>query len=146
MSIKSSLAKVYAKIVVRKNQKWIENPIDAQNRTFRKLISTSENTIFGKDHDFQKIVTYKHFKENVPISTYEDLKPYIEQIINGESNVLWKGRPIYFAKTSGTTSGTKYIPISKESMPYHIKAAKHALLHYIYNTQNADFVKGKMIF
>jgi hypothetical protein len=82
----------------------------------------------------------------VPISTYEDLKPYIEQIINGKSNVLWKGRPIYFAKTSGTTSGTKYIPISKESMPYHIKAAKHALLHYIYNTQNADFVKGKMIF
>jgi hypothetical protein len=146
MSIKSSLAKVYAKIVVRKNQKWINKPIDAQNRIFKKLISTSKNTIFGKDHNFQKIVTYKDFKENVPISTYEDLKPYIEQIINGKSNVLWKGRPIYFAKTSGTTSGTKYIPISKESMPYHIKAAKHALLHYIYNTQNADFVKGKMIF
>ncbi len=146
MSLKSALAKLYAKRVVKKNQQWIDNPIDAQNKWLRKLISNSENTAFGKDHQFERIATYEHFKQQVPIVTYEDLKPYIKRIIQGESNILWKGRPIYFAKTSGTTSGTKYIPISKESMPYHVKAAKHALLHYIYNTQNADFVNGKMIF
>ena len=146
MSLKTKLSKIYASFVVRNNRKWIQQPIVAQQKMFRYLISQSEHTVFGQDHGFERITTYDDFKNAVPVRTYEDIKPYIERIINGEYNVLWKGRPIYFAKTSGTTSGTKYIPITKESMPYHIKAAKHALLHYIYETGKADFVDGKMIF
>jgi hypothetical protein len=146
MGLKAKLAKPYAAYVVKKNQTWIENPIKAQQKIFRQLISQAEHTKFGKEHAFKNITNYEDFKQRVPIRTYEDLKPYIDQIINGEYNVLWKGRPLYFAKTSGTTSGTKYIPISKESMPYHIIGAKHALLHYIYETGKSDFVNGKMIF
>jgi hypothetical protein len=66
--------------------------------------------------------------------------------VEGEENVLWPGKPLYFAKTSGTTSGAKYIPLTKESMPYHIKAARNAILEYIHETGNAEFVDGKMIF
>jgi hypothetical protein len=86
------------------------------------------------------------FAKHVPIRDYEGLKPYVDKVVKGESNVLWKGKPLYFAKTSGTTSGAKYIPLTKESMPYHIEAARNAILHYIYETGNADFVDGKMIF
>jgi len=146
MTFKSLLGKIYAKHVVRKNQNWINNPVQTQERILRKLISAAENTAFGKDHHFEKITGYEALKKYVPIRNYEGFRPYIERIINGEYNILWKGRPLYFAKTSGTTSGTKYIPISKESMPYHVKAAKHALLHYIYDTGNAAFLNGKMIF
>ncbi len=146
MGLKSILAKVYASRVVKKNQAWINEPVKAQQKVFRQLISRAEQTAFGKDHHFTKITGYDDYKKQVPIRQYEALKPYIDRIINGEYNVLWPGRPLYFAKTSGTTSGTKYIPISKASMPYHIIAAKHALLHYIYETGKAGFVNGKMIF
>ena len=146
MGIKSKLAKIYAGYIVKKNKLWINNPHKAQQETFRYLISNAEHTAFGKDHHFNQITNYDDFKNKVPIRSYEDIKHYIDRIINGEYNVLWKGRPMYFAKTSGTTSGTKYIPINKASMPYHVMAAKHALLHYIYETGKADFVDGKMIF
>ena len=146
MTLKSSLAKIYARTVIKRNRKWIEQPIKAQENTFRYLLSKAENTKFGKEHNFKKISSYDDFKQNVPLQDYESFRPYIEEIINGAYNVLWPGRPLYFAKTSGTTSGAKYIPISKASMPYHIIGAKHALLHYIYETGNADFVNGKMIF
>jgi hypothetical protein len=146
MGIKSKLAKIYANYVVRKNQKWINNQIGSQQKILRQLINQAENTQFGKDHNFSQITSYEDFKKAVPIRDYEGLKHYIEKIIEGNYNVLWKGRPIYFAKTSGTTSGTKYIPITKESMPYHIIGAKHALLHYIYETGKSDFVDRKMIF
>ena len=76
----------------------------------------------------------------------ETLKIYVDKVVQGEENVLWKGKPLYFAKTSGTTSGAKYIPLTKESMPFHIEAARNAILHYIHETGNADFVNGKMIF
>ncbi len=146
MGLKSVLAKLYARQVVKKNQKWIQNPLAAQQTTFKQLVSQAAHTQFGKDHNFNHITDYHTFKKNVPLRNYEQFKPYIDRIMNGEYNVLWKGRPLYFAKTSGTTSGVKYIPISKESMPYHITGAKHALLHYIYETGRADFVEGKMIF
>ena len=146
MGIKSKLARIYAAYTVKKNKKWIDHPIESQQKTFRHLISQAEHTAFGKAHQFKQIVSYNDFKAQVPIRNYEALKPYIERIINGEYNILWKGRPLYFAKTSGTTSGAKYIPITKDAMPYHIKGAKHALLHYIYETGQSDFVNGKMIF
>jgi hypothetical protein len=98
------------------------------------------------DHHFDQIQTPADFAQQVPVRDYEELKPYVERVVKGGENVLWKGKPLYFAKTSGTTSGAKYIPLTKESMPYHIEAARNAILHYIHETGNADFVDGKMIF
>ena len=90
------------------------------------LVHKAKKTKFGIDHSFSNIKNYSDFKKHVPIRDYEDFKGYIQQIINGEEDVLWPNTPLYFCKTSGTTSGEKYIPISKESMPYHIRAARDA--------------------
>ncbi len=144
--IKSFFAKIYAKQVSKKVYKWVDKPIQTQEKVFKSLISDAQNTVFGKDHEFATIKSYDDFKKLVPVRDYELLKPYVERVKEGKKDILWPGKPIYFAKTSGTTSGAKYIPITKESMPYHISAAKEALLLYIAETGNADFVDGKMIF
>ncbi|WP_306568644.1 GH3 auxin-responsive promoter family protein [Flavobacterium lindanitolerans] len=146
MSIKAFFAKKFAKKIYDKTQKWVRNPVETQERVFKNLIQQAKDTQFGKDHNFSGILSYSDFAKNVPIRDYEGLKTYIEKVKKGEENVLWKGKPIYFAKTSGTTSGAKYIPLTKESMPFHIQAARNAILHYIHETGNASFVSGKMIF
>ncbi|MBV7441794.1 GH3 auxin-responsive promoter family protein [Weeksellaceae bacterium TAE3-ERU29] len=143
---KSFISKVLANYTTVKENKWKVNPKDSQQKLFYQLIEKAKNTSFGKSHNFSAIKSIKDFQANVPLQDYETLKPYIERIKQGEKNVLWQGKPLYFAKTSGTTSGTKYIPITKESMPFHIEATKNALLHYIKNKGNANFVTGKMIF
>lgn len=132
--------------MARKVYKWASQPLEAQERVFKNLISTAGHTVFGKDHHFDEIENYEDFKKHVPVRDYEGLKDYIYMIRQGKRDVLWEGKPIYFAKTSGTTSGAKYIPITKESMPYQISAAKEALLLYIAETGNSHFVDGKMIF
>ncbi len=146
MSLKSFLAKKFAKSIYRKTQIWANNPIQTQQNVFNKLIRQAKNTQFGIDHHFDSIKTFDDFSKNIPIRDYEDLKIYVDKVVQGEENVLWKGKPLYFAKTSGTTSGAKYIPLTKESMPFHIEAARNAILHYIHETGNSDFVNGKMIF
>jgi hypothetical protein len=146
MGLKAALSKPFAAIVNRRLNKLRKNAVELQQKTFEYLISRAKNTSFGKDHQFGQIKSYLNFKENVPVADYEDLRTYIDRITLGEENVLWPGKPTYLAKTSGTTSGVKYIPITKESMPEHIKAARNALLSYIHETGNADFVDGKMIF
>ncbi|MFT7395593.1 MAG: hypothetical protein ACI96G_000323 [Flavobacterium sp.] len=146
MSIKSIAAKLFAQKVYTKTKAWSTNPIASQKAVFAELIKAAKRTEFGMDHHFDQIKTFEDFAEQVPIRDYEDLKSYIEKVVNGEENILWKGKPLYFAKTSGTTSGAKYIPLSKESMPYHIEAARNAILLYIHETGKADFVDGKMIF
>ena len=146
MSLKSVSAKIFSKIVALRIQKWAKNPVETQQKVFEKLISEAKNTAFGKDHDFKNITSFEDFAAKVPIRDYEALKPYVERVVSGEENVLWPGKPLYFAKTSGTTSGAKYIPLTKESMPHHIEAARNAILCYINETGNADFVDGKMIF
>ena len=144
--LKSFVPKILSNRARKKIAFWSNHPIETQQKVLQNLIKNAQHTAFGKEHHFGEIVSYELFKKNVPIRSYEDLKPYIERIKQGESNVLWKGKPLYFAKTSGTTSGTKYIPISKESMPTHIESAKNALLCYLYQSKNASFVNGKMIF
>ncbi len=145
-SIKSALAKPYALLTRKSVLKWANNPIETQNAVFKNLMHEAKDTEFGKDHDFKNITSHSDFIARVPVRDYEDLKPYVERVVAGEKDILWKGKPIYFAKTSGTTSGAKYIPITKESMPTHIDAARNAILMYIAETGNADFVSGKMIF
>lgn len=146
ISLKSALAKPFAKRVYKKIQKWANNPIETQQKVFQNLITAAASTEFGKYHDFINIKSHDDFIKRVPIRDYEDLKPYVEQVVAGKENILWKGKPLYFAKTSGTTSGSKYIPITKESMPSHVEAARNAILMYIHETGNAKFVDGKMIF
>ena len=145
-SIKSVLAKPFALLTKRSVLKWANNPIETQNAVFKNLMEEAKDTQFGKDHDFVNIKSHSDFISRVPIRDYEDLKPYVERVVAGEPDILWKGKPLYFAKTSGTTSGAKYIPITKESMPTHIEAARNAILMYIADTGNVDFVNGKMIF
>jgi len=146
LSIKSALAKPFAKTIYNRIQKWAKNPIETQEKVFQDLISKATETKFGRDHDFISINSYQDFVKRVPVRDYEEIKSYIEKVVKGQENILWPNKPIYFAKTSGTTSGSKYIPITKESMPYHIEAARNAILLYIHETGNSKFVDGKMIF
>ena len=144
--MKQFAAKLFARYIVNKNKRWKNNPIAAQEETFKLLVEKARKTRFGQDHDFDQIDSYETFKEKVPVRDYEGHRPYVEKIIAGEKDVLWPGVPLYLSKTSGTTSGAKYIPISKESMPTHINAARDALLTYIHETGKADFLLGKQIF
>ncbi|MFD2908582.1 GH3 auxin-responsive promoter family protein [Flavobacterium ardleyense] len=146
MSIKTFAAKLFAKRIHTKTQKWVTNPVETQQKVFESLLLEASQTEFGKDHDFQNIKTFTDFAKKVPVRDYEGLKAYVDRVVGGEANVLWKGKPLYFAKTSGTTSGAKYIPLTAESMPFHIEAARNAILGYIHETGKADFVTGKMIF
>ncbi len=146
MSIKSFLSIYFARFIVQKNLAWKNNAVKAQENLLKNLLKTAKNTKFGFDHNFAEIKNYDDFKKNVPIRDYEDLSSYIENIKKGEANILWPGKPIYFCKTSGTTSGTKYIPITKESMPCHLNSARDAILSYIVETKNTSILNGKMIF
>jgi len=146
MSIKAFAGKIFARTIVAKTKAWSNKPLQTQEKVFKALIKTAAKTAFGKDHNFDAIDNYEDFKKAVPVRDYEGLRSYIERIRNGERDVLWKGQPLYFAKTSGTTSGAKYIPLTKESLGYQIQAARNALLHYMHNTGNSSFVDGKMIF
>jgi phenylacetate-coenzyme A ligase PaaK-like adenylate-forming protein len=146
MKIKSFLAKPFAGYIYKQIKKGMETAVEDQQSTFNQLIKTAAKTEFGKEHGFADIKTYEDFVKQVPIRDYEAFKVYIERIKEGKHNVLWKGQPIYFAKTSGTTSGVKYIPISKDSIPNHINTARNALLCYMAETGNTKFADGKLIF
>lgn len=146
MKIKSLLAKPYAIYINKQIKRSMLTAAADQEKTFQSLIKTAVNTEFGKEHDFAKINSHADFVKQVPIRDYEDFKEYIEKIKQGKHNILWKGQPIYFAKTSGTTSGIKYIPITKDSIPNHIDTARNALMCYMAQTGNNSFADGKMIF
>ncbi len=120
--------------------------VEDQGAILKNLLKTGKNTDFGKDHQLAAVNSHQEFTQAVPLRDYELLKPYIDSIKEGKQNVLWKGKPIYLAKTSGTTSGVKYIPITKESIPNHINTARNALLCYMAETGNSAFANGKMIF
>ncbi|MGH1518908.1 GH3 auxin-responsive promoter family protein [Chryseobacterium sp. JK1] len=143
---KKNAALIWAKKHVQKAEEFKKNAEKNQEDLLLSLVGTAQKTLFGREHDFENIHSVKEFQERVPIADYEDLKPYIERVKKGQANILWTETPEYFAKTSGTTSGSKYIPISKEGMPFQIAGAQSALFHYISKKGNADFVNGKMIF
>ncbi|MFZ4770125.1 MAG: GH3 family domain-containing protein [Ferruginibacter sp.] len=146
MKIKSLLAKPFANYVYKQIKKGMTTAVADQQHIFQQLLKTGSKTAFGKDHDFAAIKTHDDYVQRVPIRDYEAFKPYIEKIKAGKHNILWKGMPIYFAKTSGTTSGVKYIPITKDSIPNHINTARNALLCYMAETGNHVFADGKLIF
>lgn len=146
MGIRAILSKPLASYVVGKYNEWNKNPAKIQQEVLHQLMDGVKHTAFGRDHDLSNVQSYEDFKQRVPIRDYEGLKSYVERIIKGEENVLWKGKPLYFAKTSGTTSGVKYIPITKESIPNHINSARDAILHYVNETGKSNFLDGKLIF
>jgi hypothetical protein len=146
VSWKSILAKPFAAFVMRRLYREQEEGVLRQQKIFRALISQGKKTAFGKDHNMDQVNSYDDFINNIPVRDYEGLKGYFDRIKNGEEDVLWPGKPQYLAKTSGTTSGAKYIPITRVSMPTHIAAARNALLAYIHSTGNTAFINGKMIF
>jgi hypothetical protein len=146
MKIKSFLAKPFASIIYSKIRKGMATALQDQENILKELVKAAKTTEFGKAHNFSAINTYEDFRQAVPIRDYEGFKPYIEKIKEGKHNILWKGLPIYFAKTSGTTSGVKYIPITSESIPNHINSARNALLCYMAETGNTAFADGKLIF
>lgn len=140
------VAKFIVKFYSSRFNRWESKAIALQHEQFRKLISKGQKTVFGTEHNFSSIKNYKDFVRQVPIRSYEELKPYIDRVVLGQKDVLWPGRPAYLAKTSGTTSGAKYIPITKQSIPNHIDSARLALLMYIRKTGRTDFINGKYIF
>ena len=146
MSLKSIAARIFAKNIARKTAKWSSEPLESQEKVFKHIISKAQNTKFGIDHNFKQIKSHSEFVNKVPIRDYEALRDYVEQAVAGKENILWPGKPIYFAKTSGTTSGAKYIPITSESIKEQVLASRNAILNYIHETGNADFVDGKWIF
>jgi hypothetical protein len=146
MKIKSFLAKPFASYIYNKVRKGAATALQDQDSILKSLLRTGKITEFGKDHRFHEVSQYAEYSQAVPIRDYEAFRPYIDKIKEGKHNILWKGKPIYFAKTSGTTSGVKYIPITKESIPNHINTARNALLNYMAETGNTAFADGKMIF
>ncbi len=146
MSVKSFAARIFASLVHRKNQKWIRQPVRTQQKVFNELLEKGSKTLFGKDHSFDSIRTHEDFVKAVPIRDYEALRSYVDKVVEGNEDILWPGLPIYFAKTSGTTSGAKYIPITAESIKEQVRASRNAILNYIRETGYTGFVDGKWIF
>ncbi|RYY90991.1 MAG: GH3 auxin-responsive promoter family protein [Chitinophagaceae bacterium] len=146
MKLKSLLAKPFASYIYNQTRKAARNALVDQDAVLRSLLKTGKSTDFGKEHRLEGVPDYTAFREAVPVRDYEAFRPWIDRIKQGKHNVLWKGQPIYFAKTSGTTSGVKYIPITRESIPNHINTARNALLMYMAETGNTAFADGKLIF
>ena len=144
--IKKKIALIWAKKHVAEAFTFKKNAVEDQEKLLLSLVKTAEKTLFGREHQFENIHAISDFQNKVQIADYEDLKPYIEKVKKGQRNILWTETPQYFAKTSGTTSGSKYIPISREGMPFQLNAARSALFHYMAQKNNSDFVSGKMIF
>ncbi len=146
ISIKSFFAKIFAAHVTKKINTWASKPIETQDKVFKSLIESAKHTTFGKDHNFSSINNHEDFVKKVPVRDYENLKSYVNQVVEGKPDILWPGTPLYFAKTSGTTSGAKYIPITAPSIKAQVEASRNAILMYINETGNSDFVDGKWIF
>ncbi|WP_426059605.1 GH3 auxin-responsive promoter family protein [Hymenobacter sp. B1770] len=146
MGVKSALSRPLARYIARRYQRWQHRPEVTQLELLRQLTTAAANTAFGRDHDLGSVATPSQLARQVPVRDYEGLKSYFDRTQAGEANVLWPGHPLYLAKTSGTTSGTKYIPITKDSIPNHIDGARDALLYYIYRTGRSQFLDGKLIF
>jgi phenylacetate-coenzyme A ligase PaaK-like adenylate-forming protein len=123
----------------------LADPVGCQDMLMHSFVEAARHTVFGKDHSFDTINTYEDFKQRVPLRNYEQLLPYIEKIKSGEKDVLWKGRPAFFGKTSGTTSKTKFIPVTKDSLKNQVGAAQYAPLQYASRNKKLAFLKGKSL-
>lgn len=146
MGFRATLSKPFAAYIARQQAHWISRPVETQLATLQYLLKKAKHTVFGANHGFADIRTPEQWAAQVPLRDYEGLRDYVDLVVEGKPNVLWPGRPVYYAKTSGTTSGVKYIPITADSIPYHIHSARNALLNYVHETGKSDFLDRKLIF
>ena len=146
MSIKSTIAKLLARRETDAVMRRAMDPVATQQAVLNELVRFGGDTAFGREHRLYEVRDHAGLQHAVPLRDYEGFRPYIDRVRFGEDDVLWPGKPLYLCKTSGTTSGAKYIPITKESLRNHIGSARRALLAYIAHSGQADFVNGKMIF
>jgi hypothetical protein len=146
MGLKATAARWIANMIVPGIYRDHKNAIAVQNKVLKQLIKKGTKTQFGREHDFAGIKSYNDYKVAVPIRDYEGIRHYIEMIAKGKEDVIWPGKPLYFCKSSGTTSGAKYIPLTKPAINAQIAAARNALLMYVHETGRADFFDYKMIF
>lgn len=146
MGYKSTISKPYCNWIASDTAKWTANAVSDQDKILKRLIKKARNTRFGKDHHFNGITDHNTFTAQVPLRDYEDLRPYIDLILAGEKDVLWPGTPKYLAKTSGTTSGVKYIPLTKDSMPNHMRTATSAFLNIASQSGMEDVLDGRVMF
>ena len=145
MAIVNSIFTWYMKKRVHQIELFMKYPLDVQEEWFQTLISTAEDTEWGKKYDYSSIETPDQFKERVPIQTYDTLKPFIERMLKGEQNILWPSEIKWFAKSSGTTSDrSKFIPVSEESLQEcHYKGGKDMLSIFCNNRPNNQILTGK---
>lgn len=146
MGIRSILSKPFASFINAQTKRWAHQPGLSQERIRNSIVAKASNTQFGKDHHFEEIKSYDDYRKSVPVRDYELLRPYFDRIVKGEPDILWPGKPTYLSKTSGTTSGTKYIPVTQDSIPNHINSARNALLSYVHESGNSSFLDDKLIF
>ncbi len=146
MGFRSTVIKPFANKIARDIDRWSSQAVKAQEKVFKSLINQGRKTKYGLDHEFSSIKNYRDFKSRVPVKDYEGIRNYVDLIKQGEKDVLWPGKPMYFAKTSGTTSGVKYIPLTKSSLPNHFGTARNALFNYYARTGKGNWLDGKMIF
>lgn len=128
-------------------ENWVSDPVAAQREVLQHLITSAQYTEFGRKYNFEKLFSIKEYKKNVPIHTYDDIKPYILRMMEGEENILWNMPVNWFAKSSGTTSAkSKFIPISDESLTdTHFKASKDVVTNYYKNFPDSDLLTGKSL-
>jgi hypothetical protein len=146
MVFKSTILRPYAHYIANDIARWSADAVNVQKNVLQTLLAQAKSTSFGIEHGFESIRTYDEFTQRVPVRDYEGLRDYIERIKHGELNVLWRGKPAYFAKTSGTTSGVKYIPLSKDSLPNHFGSARNALFNYAKLSRNYSWLDRRVIF
>lgn len=145
MAIVNSIFTWYMKKRIHQIELFMKYPLDVQDEWLHTLISSAENTEWGKLYDYRSILTVQQFKERVPIQNYDTLKPYIERMLQGEQNILWPSEIKWFAKSSGTTSDrSKFIPVSEEALEEcHFKGGKDMLSIYCNNRPNSQMFTGK---
>ncbi len=136
MGVSAILLKMLAKKEYSKYSKNINSALKEQSNTFKNILAKGHNSVFGKQKKLAKNTTYEQFQKLVPVGDYETIRPFISRISNGEKNILTTGKPLYFAITSGTVSGAKYIPLTKKMMFFQTQAIKELLLLYAYQTNN----------
>jgi hypothetical protein len=146
VGFKSILLRPFARKIAADIQQWSQHALQTQERIRKDLIAKAAHTQFGRDHRFSEINTYEDFKANIPHRDYEGLRPYVDRILKGDKDVLWPGKPKYLAKTSGTTSGVKYIPLTRDSLPNHFGTARNAVFNFAARSNQYKFLDGKMIF
>jgi len=123
----------------------LQSPIDYQDQVMHGLIKTAVQTRFGRDHSFKFIKDYETFKGNISLRKYEALRPYIDRIKAGEKGVLWPGIPLYFGITAGTTSGSKYIPVTKASLENQKRGPEYFGVNYAHRYKRLSQLKGKVL-